>query len=325
MNSTRASRSGGFVICNLINANLSSNSNNVDYTSTKIIVNHVIFCVINAVLSVSTIGLNCITATAFWRSTQLRKKLAHFMIMVLSLNDIAVGLICSPFLVVILAREISMEKSSCFLNELQSFTLLLILGCSFKTLFVMNVERYLAIVHPIFHRTKVTKGRLLKCLIVLWHVNGLLIALTFFYRPDVLVPFLIVEVLLFIAALVFIYIKIYFASRRSSESFRSKDRTTCASPQGQDISQSEREDHLRNLRLVKSCFIVVICFCICFLPACFLNGISFPNAVITYMGIIWADTLLLLNSSLNSLIFFWRNKLLRKEAGRILKQVFCKT
>ena len=323
MNATKASRSGGFVICNLINANLSSDFNNFDYTSTKMVVNHVMFCVINAVLSVSTIGLNSITAMAFWRSTQLRKKLAHFMIMVLSLNDLAVGLICSPFFVVNLAREISLQKSSCFLNELRSFILLLILGCSFKTLFVMNVERYLAIVHPIFHRTKVTKGRLVKCLIVLWLVSGLLVSLTLYHR-DVLVLFLIVEVLLFIATLVFIYVKIYFASRRSSENFRRTERTTCVSPQDQDISHSER-DHLRNLRLVKSCFIVVICFCICFLPTSLVNGISFPNEVITYMSRIWAETLLLLNSSLNSLIFFWRNKLLRKEAGRILKQVFCKT
>ena len=324
MNSTRSSRSGKFVICNLINANRLSDFNNVDYTSTKIIVNHVIFCFINAILSVSTIGLNSITAMACWRSTQLRKKLAHFMIMVLSLNDLAVGLVCSPFYVAILAREISLQKSSCFLNGLQSFVLLLILGCSFKTLFVMNFERYLAIVHPIFHRTKVTKCRLVKCLIALWLVAGLLVSLML-YRPVVLKRFLIVEVLLFIAALVFIYVKIYFVSRRSSENFSRTKRTACASSQGQDISQSEREAHLRNLRLVKSCFIVVICFCICFLPTSLVNGISFPNEVITYMSRIWAETLLLLNSSLNSLIFFWRNKLLRKEAGRILKQVFCKT
>ena len=109
MNATSVSK--GFVkMCTFIDFEV-SDFNNVDYTSTKIIVNHVVFCVVNALLTVSTIGLNSITAMACWKSTQLRKTKAHFMIMVLSLNDLAVGLICSPSYVVIIAREILLRKT----------------------------------------------------------------------------------------------------------------------------------------------------------------------------------------------------------------------
>lgn len=39
-----------------------------------------------------------------------------------------------------------------------------------------------------------------------------------------------------------------------------------ASRQGKDVSHSERRQHVHNLKLVKYCFIVVVCYCICFLP-----------------------------------------------------------
>ena len=158
---------------------------------------------------------------AFWKSTELKKKMAHFLIMVLSLNDLAVGIICSPLFASMYAREL-LGKSSCFLSGIQVFWFLITCGCSFKTLFVMNLERYLAIVHPIFHRTKVTKVRLVKCLIVLW-LFALALIIFLFYRPDVICKFLSLEMSLSMAALVFIYARIYIACTRSSKNLLRKN------------------------------------------------------------------------------------------------------
>ena len=36
------------------------------------------------------------------------------------------------------------------------------------TLFGLDIERYLSIVHPFYHRTKVTKSKLLKILVCFW-------------------------------------------------------------------------------------------------------------------------------------------------------------
>ena len=137
-------------------------------TSTKVFVNHTAFCVVTAALSVLTICLNSITAMAYWKSTELKKKLAVFLIMVLSLNDLGIGVLCGPFYVATFTRDIWLGKSSCFLTGLRIFVHLIIGGCALTTLIIMNFERYFAIVHPIFHRAKVTKERLLKCLIIAW-------------------------------------------------------------------------------------------------------------------------------------------------------------
>ena len=290
-------------------------------TSTNVFVNHTAFCVVTAALSVLTICLNSITAMAYWKSTEIKKKLAVFLIMVLSLNDVGIGVFCGPLYVATFTRDIWLGKSSCFLTGLPVFVHLTIGGCALKTLITMNFERYFAIVHPIFHRTKVTKGHLLKCLIVMWLFTGALVVAFLFYPFDVLVKFLTVEMVLITAALVYIYSKIYFTSRRSFENFRRTNRSNSLS-QDQGNSQSERKQHLRNIRLVKSCFIVVMCYCTCFLPFTILNASFLKN---NHGKLIrpWLLTLNLSNSTFNSLIFFWRNKLLRREAKRVLKQMFC--
>ena len=291
-------------------------------TSTKVFVNYTAFCVVTAALSVFTICLNSITAMAYWKSIELKKKTAYFLIMVLSLIDLGVGVFCGPLYVATFTREILLAKSSCFLSGIQIFVHLIIGGCSYKTLIIMNFERYFAIVHPIFHRTKVTKGRLLKCLIVVWFPSVALVVTFIFYPFDVLNKFLTVELLLVMAALVYIYARIYFASRRSFENFRRTNGSNSSS-EGQDASQSERKQHLHNIRLVKSCFIVVVCYCICFLPVTILKLSFLKHNQSINLIITWLLTLNLSNSTFNSLIFFWRNKLLRHEAQRVLRKMFC--
>lgn len=290
---------------------------NIDYTSTIIVTNHIIFCVVNASLSVLTTCLNFITAVAYWKSTQLRKKVSYFLIMVLSLNDFGVGAVCSPILVALLAREISLRKDSCLLNTINLILLLVLSGGSFHTLVVLNFERYFGIVHPIIHRTKVTKSRLVKCLIILWLGGAVQVILTFF-NQDVLTRFITVELFAFVTAFAFIHVKIYLASRRTSVSFSWADRNSYVFPN--DTTKLERKSFLRNLKLAKSCFIVVVCFFVCFLPGPILVIVSSKNDVI-YMAHVWSETLILVNPSLNSIVFFWRNRTLRKEALRVLKRV----
>ena len=292
----------------------------VSVTSSKVFINYITLCVIVTALLSLTTCLNSITAMAYWKSTELKRKMAHFLIMVLSLNDLAVGIICCPLLVAMFAREL-LGKFSCFLSGIQLFGLLVTCGCSFATLFMMNLERYLAIVHPIFHRTKVTKARLVKCLIVLW-LSALALTFFTFYRPDVISKLLSLQMSLSMAALVFIYVRIYIACTRSSKIFGRKNRINPSS-KNQDTFETQQRDYLRNLRLVKSCFIVVVCFGICFLPgALVVSGFLEINEDL-YMIRLWSEILLVSNSSLNSLIFFWRNKLLRREAQKILKQLLC--
>ena len=73
---------------------------------------------------------------------------------------------------------------------------------------------------------------------------------------------------------------------------------------------------LREIRQAKSCFIVVICFAVfCFLPgAVTIPFLPILNQTERQAIIAWVYALGFLNSSINSIIFFWTKTMLRNEA-----------
>ena len=108
------------------------------------------------------ISLNSLVIVSFWRSVQLRKKLCHFMIMVLSCCDLLVVLTNHPFIALVtmlwLTEKINLYPE-CILISHQLLDVLI--SPSLVALLVMNVDRYLATHCAIFHLTSVTKGKLL--------------------------------------------------------------------------------------------------------------------------------------------------------------------
>ena len=78
-------------------------------------INFVICCLVNALLTCSTITLNSLTVLAYWKSSQLRKKTCYFLVMLLSLSDLAVGVLSNSIFTAYLAVETLAGHSGCFL------------------------------------------------------------------------------------------------------------------------------------------------------------------------------------------------------------------
>ena len=96
----------------------------------------------------------------YLKSSQLRKKLCHFMIMVLSCFDLITVVTNHPGILVNLifwSREnyYLLPKIRIYLNI---FNVLLIF--SPFALLVMSIERYVGAYYPVFHHTSVTRRRL---------------------------------------------------------------------------------------------------------------------------------------------------------------------
>lgn len=291
----------------------------IDYTSPRILVNNTICCSITVLVTILTISLNSVTVLAYWKSTQLRRNMTNFLILILSLNDLAVGLFVGPLYVLLLAREITLNRATDVINYLNLGSLLLFTGISFETMIVMNCERYLGIVHPILHKTKVTKERLLQCLLAVWFVGGAQ-ALLLFYYTDSFVKLKTVEVIFYMILLVYMYVKIYLTAKQSRNIGRSRSKNCRV--HNEEAPYFKHKSLLQNLKLAKSCFLVVISSYVCFLPACIIAGVIDSRNEVVYMVQMWSETLLLLNSSLNSVLFFWRNNCLRKEALILIGYTF---
>ena len=268
---------------------------------------HLIFlCVLNLIFFFSGVVLNTLVIVTILKSTQLRKKLCNFMIMVLSCCDLLTVVACSSISLTL--STIKLTKNDDLYAKASQYRQLTYLPCglSLLTLMVMCIERYPGIYHPIFHKTSVTKRRLLTLLAIFIILTS---PLTIILRDDFVISREVVGVIvmvIFLPPFVFINYKLFKISRKMR-------RRNAPVPEYRRIS----------LKNVNTCLLAVAC----------LVFLSTPNIFFVVFGIVegsksdnarlsatWSGITFVMNCSFNSLIFFWKNKVLRDEGIKIIKK-----
>jgi hypothetical protein len=118
---------------------------------------------------------------------------------------------------------------------------------------------------------------------------------------------------LFLATTVGIYIRIFLAAKRS-HSLQNPPNAIAG-----EVSRTEKKNNLKELKLAKSCFMIVLVFAFSFLPMSIISILTEQQVGNAKQRAVrfWCITILMLNSSLNSVIFFWSRPQLRKEAMEI--------
>jgi hypothetical protein len=187
----------------------------------------------------------------------------------------------------------------------------IVLAFSLFALLVMNFDRYLATSYPIFHRTSVTKRRLLTLFAILIIVE---ITLTVMSVNNLVISYqvhlLIISILL-IPAMLFINYKLFLVVRKSRKNKR--------------ISPVIKKTV--SLKNISSCLLVVACVVVLSIPTCVYIGlrINSPETANTLdnatVAGVWAITIASMNCTFNCLIFYWKNKVLRTEGLKVLKSL----
>lgn len=132
-------------------------------------VSDVIACLVNATLTISTLLLNSIMIIAYLKSSQLWKNLSCFLITILSMSiDIAIGCSVNSMFTALLLIKITGNGSCLFLFGVILKLVVILSGMSTAVLSSMNIERYIAILHPMTQYNKLTKKRLLMLAILFW-------------------------------------------------------------------------------------------------------------------------------------------------------------
>ena len=129
----------------------------------------IFLCVVNIIFAFSGIIANTLVIASIWKSSQLRKKLCYFMIMLLSCFDLVAVLTNHPGILVYLISWLRedydlLPKMMLYLHMFGVF-----LGFSVRVLLVMSIERYLGAYYPILHRTSLTRRRLMTLLAIHTH------------------------------------------------------------------------------------------------------------------------------------------------------------
>ena len=286
----------------------------IGFPSDTYYIHYIIGLIFNILLTVSTIFLNSVTILAYIVSAQLASKKSYFLILLLSVNDLFVGLFGNTSNVLMLFTII-VGYQSCNIRILYNLAVFCSAAMSTVTLFGLNIERYLAVLHPIYHHTKVTKSRILKMVIGFWllvltlRLSGLLFGKTVYIIISAVSAFIAVTSL-------YIYVAIYVTVRTRS---RAMDVHETEGQATEVTVAMSRAKEIQNIKMAKSCAIAVgLTFC-CNVP--FTITYSQPTNNMLLLSVLWSVTISLSASSLNSLVFFWNNPILRKEAKNLFKNM----
>ena len=291
----------------------------MDVTS---IINVLLLCILNVSFMVAGIFLNSVVIISLWRSPQLRMKPCYFMILVLSCFDLTVVTSTHPALMLstilwsfqIHRREIKVTREYIFL---------LLVGSSMFALFTLTVERFLSVKFPIFHRTSVTKRRLLFSQTFFLILVFAMSPVNYYYGKTVGNMLISAFLLFFLLAFVFLNYKMLVIVKSKCKNGRG-DSTAEAT-----ISQEDRRKSKLNLKSISTCSLACCCYFICSIPSIVYsawritsNTPSYDRHVLLFH--IWTSTFASMNSTFNCLIFFWRNSILRREGRRTVKCFFTK-
>ena len=194
-----------------------------------------------------------------------------------------------------------------FLPKLKIYLLCssVLLSISFVALLVMSIEGYLGAYYPIFHRTSVTRRRLLTLLAILLIP---VIVMNIIFRNAFVIScavFLLVFTALFLLPFIFVNFKLFIiASKVQLERAVSPGKRTST-----------------NFKNISTSLWAVACLILMSIPNSFYIAFNFAekDTNTERLSAIWALTCSTMNCTSNSLIFFWKNKVLRTEGIKMLK------
>ena len=199
--------------------------------------------VVNIIFTFSGIISNTLVIISIWKSSQLRKKLCHFLIMVLSCFDLLAAVTNEPGILIYLISWLGQDYDLLPTWQMYLDFVVVFLAFSFYALFVMIIERYLGAYYPISHRTSVTRRRLLTLLgiLLIFHItlhvistNDMIISRPFAYVIFIGVLF---------PPLVYLNFKLF---KISSEMRRKK------------ATLPEKRARI-NIKSISACLLVVVC------------------------------------------------------------------
>ena len=280
-------------------------------------INALFLFVLNVFFMAAGILLNAVVVISLWRSSQLRKKLCYFMILVLSIFDLAVVTITHPVLILWTVLW-SMET---FYEEIKitwEYISILLGTFSLFALLTLNMERYLALNYPFFHQTAITKGRIMLFLALLMIVVITLSPLFYFYGKTIGNILIAVALLLVLFMLIYLNYKMFtiVKAKREVDGIRPSCATTS--------SRKQRQKRKLDFKSISTCSLAVACFFICAFPQIIYSAKRVASEIREHdkdvlLFNIWSNTFIAMNSTFNCVIFFWRNSILRREGTKIAK------
>ena len=275
----------------------------------------ILWMVTNILISITAAIGNLLVLVTIWRSSHLHSP-SNTLLFGLALSDLCVGLVCEPLTLAFQAVlfKNSSQITSCTLVNTLSLTSTFLIAVTLLTVTAMSVDRFLAIYLHLRYEQLVTEEKARKFILCLWFISSVPSIILFFHSmTSYLVMIFAVTVCLVI--ITFAWIRIYQVVRHHQAQIQ--DQMAVA-------SQSFNMARFRN-SAINTMFVLVIIL-LCYIPyliakICLTVNLNPLNVVFYEISL----TLVLLNSSLNPLVYFWRQRDLRAQAKQLVISFYCQT
>lgn len=276
----------------------------------------IVNCIINTILSITTVFANSLVITAIWRTPSLRYPSVVFLCG-LAVSDLAVGLIVQPlFIGIELFKTLGQPANSDCTLETVFITLAFTLcGVSFGNVTSISFDRYLAIYFPLRYSTIVTLPRVVFIIILCWLTSIFVVSSLVMWDINSFSYVVVVIIALFLSASTFIHIKIYKIVRRHRTEIRAQELA---------VQTSFGFTLARFKKTAMNTFLVYYFLLLSYAPFFIVWMLDIASRHSIKHPIAWkiANTTVFLNSAINPFLYCWRLPAVRGPVMILLKNLF---
>ena len=273
---------------------------------------YIVNCIFNNLSTHTAIMLNILTIHAVRKTSSLPKKL-RTLLLSLAVSDIGVGFIVQPFYTSFLVKWLQLNDPKCSTYKAFVVIGLTFSQASFLSVVAVSVDRFLAVHLHLRYQEVVTHKRVVVVVIATWVLSASNFLFNFLNLQKVYHLIVSIMVVTGLILTTIVYTRIYFIARRHKNQIQSLQ-----IQQGEQTSEMARFAKL--VHSAVSVFYVYILLLACYSPLLICIRIE-SSSVATKRFWVVSSTLLLLNSSLNPLIYCWRMRNMRHSIINVLRNM----
>ena len=273
--------------------------------------------VFHSFLAITSTLSNTLILIALCKESSLHPP-SKILLRSLALTDFFVGLLLEPlFVSILIAIENNNMNLCASINLISSFTTGVLCLVSLLTLTAISVDRLLALLLGIRYRQVVTFKRVLMIVIGFWTmVVGF--AFLIFWKENASLYFITIVILLCIMVSTCCYIKIYQKLLQHQAQIQ------------EHVHQGQQYGHAplniaRYRKTVSNALWVQFSVLACYIPMGIIMALIIIRGLNRSFTVAWilSATLVLLNSTLNPILYCWKIADVRRVVIDIIRPIFC--
>ena len=271
-------------------------------------------CVFNSLAAITaTIG-NALVILAIWQTPTLRKP-SNLILFFLAITDFFTGLITEPtFVIYVILKMKQSIEAYCIVAEFMAAVGFMLSGTSFSVLTAIGVDKFFAVRYHLRYKEIVTNTRIVKTGTIILICNACILTV-FYFNYNVYTALIIILVVINFLAWCVCYAYVFRQVKRQRRRLERLATETARFHAGSIC-------HLRRLeRSTYTAVFIVGLYFICYVPfivvSIFKSSLGYNNSRLELAHRV-ASTLVLLNATLNPIVYCLR---LRTMRAAVVKKV----